>query len=157
MSANATNDKPGRPTDYSQELAERICARIMDGESLRKICKDSDMPNRSTVNRWLASADHVEFCTQYTHAREVQADFYADEIIDLADDSSRDAIQHSGAIERSKIQIDARKWVASKLKPKKYGSFKSIELNGQLENKQADLSHLTFEQLYELKHGRKPE
>lgn len=127
----------------------------MEGESLVKICEELSMPASSTVYKWLI--DIPEFSENYARAREAQAERYADEIIDIADDTTRDLIPFSGAIERSKLKVDARKWVASKLLPKKYGSFKAIEVNGQLETKQADLSHLSFEQLYELKHGRKPE
>lgn len=113
------------------------------------------MPSRAAVNKWLI--EHQEFTDQYVRAREAQAEVYADEIVELADDISRDSLKDSGAIERAKVQIDARKWVASKLLPKKYGSFKAVEIKGELETKGADLSHLSFEQLYELKHGRKPE
>lgn len=131
----------------------------MEGESLRSICRDDDMPARAAVNKWLI--EHQEFTDQYVRAREAQAEVFADEIVQLADDISKDAerdeISVNVAIERAKVQIDARKWVASKLLPKKYGSFKSVELKGEIEQKAADLSHLSFEQLYELKHGRKPE
>lgn len=142
-------------TTYTPELAETICIKLMEGESLLSICKKKDMPSASTVYKWLLEIP--EFSDNYARAREAQAERYADEIIGLADDTSRDLIPFSGAIERSKLQVDARKWIASKLLPKKYGSFKAIEVKGELETKQADLSHLSFEQLYELKHGRKPE
>src|SRR5690606_30733955 len=140
---------------YTSEIGEKICMRLMEGESLLSICKKKDMPSTSTVYKWLLEIP--EFSDNYVRAREAQADRSADEIISIADDDTRDLIPYSGAIERSKLKVDARKWVASKLLPKKYGSFKAIEVNGQVETKQADLSHLTFEQLYELKHGRKPE
>lgn len=144
-----------RQPTYTPDIAEMICIKLMEGESLISICKDKNMPSESTVYKWLN--DIPEFSEQYARAREVQAERYADEIINIADDISRDLIPFSGAIERSKLQVDARKWIASKLLPKKYGSFKAIEVKGEVETKQADLSHLSFEQLYELKHGRKPE
>lgn len=114
----------GRPSDYSDEIAAIICERLADGESLRKICLDENMPSRSAVFKWLATND--EFAGQYAHARDAQADTLADEIIDIADDGSNDFMgedeKYNGdAIARSKLRVDARKWVASKLKPKKYG------------------------------------
>jgi hypothetical protein len=128
----------------------------MTGESLANICRDESMPGEATVYQWLAS-DHQEFVEQYARARETQAERYAEEIIALADDKDQDVETKGLSIERNKVQIDARKWVASKLLPKKYGTHKSVEFKGEVENKATDLSHLSFEQLYELKHGRKPE
>jgi hypothetical protein len=58
------------------------------GESLREICRDEDMPDKSTVMRWLAL--HQEFRDQYAGAREAQADYYAEEIIEISDDGSND-------------------------------------------------------------------
>lgn len=116
-----------RPSDYTQETADLICERISEGESLRKICADDEMPNKATVFRWLAA--HAEFRDQYAHAREAQADSLADEILDIADDSRLDTyIDENGntrtdqeVIGRSRLRVDARKWLASKMAPKKYG------------------------------------
>lgn len=117
----------GRPSLYSDELADDICKEIADGKSLRSICAKNGMPDKSTVFRWLA--DNEFFRDQYARAREEQADHYADEIIEIADDSSRDIvigddgkeiINHEH-IARARLRVDARKWKASKLAPKKYG------------------------------------
>lgn len=122
----------GRPTLYTQELAARICERLADGESLKAICSDDDMPGKATVYLWLTQ--HQDFLDIYTRAREDQADTLADEIIDIADDATRDtktvydkdgqeigeACDHEW-INRSRLRVEARKWVAAKLKPKKYG------------------------------------
>lgn len=123
----------GRPTDYSEELTDTICERIADGESLRTICSDDDMPNKSTVLRWLAK--HQEFATKYAHARDVQADVFVDEMTDIADDGSNDWMERKGdegenigwrengeALRRSALRISTRQWIAEKLKPKKYGT-----------------------------------
>ena len=104
----------GRPTDYSEDLADIICERLADGESLRNICKEDAMPNRATIFRWLAKDD--AFSDQYARAREEQAESYADEITEIADNDDPD-----GDVQRDRLRIDARKWVSSKLKPKKYG------------------------------------
>lgn len=122
----------GRPTDYTQETADIICERLADGESLRTICDDEDMPARSTVFRWLSL--HKEFSDQYAHAKTVQAEVLADELISIADDGRNDWMERKNedgenigwrengeALRRSVLRIDTRKWVAAKLLPKKYG------------------------------------
>jgi hypothetical protein len=120
-----------RPSDYSPELAAKICERLADGESLKSICTADDMPSKASVYVWLTK--HSEFLDMYTRAREDQADTLADEIIDIADDASRDTktitrddgseydVCNTEWINRSRLRVDARKWVAAKLKPKKYG------------------------------------
>lgn len=126
----------GRPSDYTQEIADAICERLADGESLRKICQDEEMPNKSTVFRWLAA--NKEFCDQYAHAREAQADSLADEILDISDDGSCDTyVDDNGntrtdqeVIGRSRLRVDARKWLASKMAPKKYGDKVTQEHTG---------------------------
>lgn len=121
---------PGRPSDFTQEIADDICLRLMDGESLRTICLGDDMPNRATVHRWLNA--HESFSDQYARARSVQADTLADEILDIADDASRDSksvgregeeheVCDTEFVQRSRLRIDSRKWLAGKLAPKKYG------------------------------------
>ena len=79
--------KPGRPTVYSDKLAATICGRLAEGESLRTICADDAMPGKSTVLRWLLDGEHKVFRDQYARAREAQADYFADEILAIADDS----------------------------------------------------------------------
>lgn len=116
-----------RPTDFKQDTCDLICERIVEGESLRSICTADDMPAIRTVFNWLGK--HDAFVQQYTRAREAQADTLADEIVDIADDGSRDYVTdekgHESVdydhIARSKLRVEARKWIASKLKPKKYG------------------------------------
>jgi len=123
--------KQGRPSDYSQEIANTICLRLGGGESLRAICRDNDMPAIQTVYNWMFK--HPSFMEQYTRAREEQADTLADEIIAIADETpevvevkNKDGIviDHrldSAFLAWQKNRIDARKWTAMKLKPKKYG------------------------------------
>jgi hypothetical protein len=112
----------GRPTLYTEELGADICKRIMDGESLRQICDGNDMPNRSTVHDWLAKDE--SFADHYARAREVQADTYADDITAIADEAKdRDTAA------AAKVRVDARKWVASKLRPKRYGDKLDLDAN----------------------------
>lgn len=121
----------GRPSDYTEELADKICERLVEGQSLRAICADETMPGVSTVCRWLGK--HTEFREQYARAREAQADTLADEILDIADDAvndwmerrrqdgSVDEVVNAEHIQRSRLRVDSRKWLAAKLQPKKYG------------------------------------
>jgi hypothetical protein len=117
----------GRPSDFNADTVNKLCSRISHGESLKAICRDEDMPDHATVYRWLAA--HAAFRDLYACAKEDSADALADEIIDIADDGSRDyTVDEDGRevvdhdhIQRSKLRVDARKWIASKLKPRKYG------------------------------------
>jgi hypothetical protein len=120
--------KPGSPTTYTPELATAICAHIADGKSLRTIAALDGMPAQSTIMLWL-DGRNPEFSEQYVRAREAQADKLAEEILSIADDGSNDTIiddqgnqrTDAEAIQRSKLRVDARKWLASKMAPKKYG------------------------------------
>lgn len=107
----------GRPTDYTPELAAKICLHISEGKSLRSFCRADDAPDASTIFDWIHR--HSEFAKQYARAREAQAEHWADELVELADDAT-DA-------QKARLQIDTRKWVASKLLPKKYGERQQIE------------------------------
>ena len=128
----------GAPTTFNEHIASVICIRIAEGESLRKILRDQGMPAQSTVYDWLLR--HPEFAEQYTRAREEQADSLADEIIDIADEQPEIVavvdkktgalIEHKldGAfLQWQKNRIEARKWTAMKLKPKKYGDRVAVE------------------------------
>lgn len=114
------------PIQFSDQLAEAICERLACGESLRKICLDEAMPAQSTVYKWLLDPERADFVEQYTRARELQADTLFDECQDIADDGSNDYMgedeKYNGdAVQRSRLRIDTRKWMAGKLRPKKYG------------------------------------
>ena len=119
-----------RRHDYSPEIADLICDRIAEGASLRQICQDATMPARSTIFVWLE--EHEDFARLYRLARQIQIEDLMDEILEIADDSSNDWIDREGSdgkkhrvfnpdsIRRSKLRIGARKWLISKLMPKRY-------------------------------------
>ena len=118
-------NKGGRPTKYNLEIALAICDRIADGESLVKICSDPSMPKKTAVYEWLLR--HKEFAELYARAREDQADSLADEIQAIADELPMEITDDKGVtrfdsayVTWQKNRVDARKWIASKLKPKKY-------------------------------------
>jgi len=119
---------PGRPSIYTSELAAQICEHIAQGKSLRTIAELEDMPAQSTIMAWL-DGSRPEFSEQYARAHEAYADKLAEETLLIADDSSRDTYvdsegnvkTDSEAIQRSRLRVDTRKWLASKKAPKKYG------------------------------------
>lgn len=106
---------PIKRISYSEELTDIICKAIAEGYSLSAISKGKGMPCLTTIFDWLNK--HKEFTDKYARAREEQAELFADEIISIAD-MELDP-------QRAKVRIDARKWVAAKLKPKKYGEAKA--------------------------------
>jgi hypothetical protein len=126
MVNNARKKKIGRPTIYSERLAARICAELAMGRSLRTVCKANDMPGLETVFRWLR--EKPDFREQYAQAKSESADALVEEMIDIADDGTNDFIEiedgvkfNSEHVQRSRFRVDTRKWIASKLKPKRYG------------------------------------
>lgn len=131
--------KMGRPSSFSQEAADEICTRIAKGQSLRSICSDEQsgwLPNVATVYRWLGDPDRADFRDQYARARDAQADHFVDEIIEIAD-APNATTNANGEVEvrdpqRDRLRVDARKWVAARLAPKKYGE--RLELAGEIEN-----------------------
>ena len=115
----------GRPTDYTAELGYDICSRLAEGKSLKSICESDDMPARATVYRWLA--ERQDFRDNYTRAKDDSADALADDIQDLADEVLKGKYDANLA----RVALDAKKWSASKLKPKKYGDKVDVTSNGE--------------------------
>lgn len=119
-----TKSNVGRPTDYSEDLANKICAEMANGSSLRSICRQEDMPVLSSVFRWIR--DNLEFREQYELAMEQRVFALGEELLDIADDSINEVNnadpKASGAVAQSmKLRVDTRKWIMSKMQPKKYG------------------------------------
>jgi hypothetical protein len=129
--------KLGAPSTYTPELAAAICEHIAAGKSLRTIAALDGMPAQSTIMVWL-DGKHPDFTEQYARAREAQADKLAEEILAIADDGRSDTYldaegnekTDSEVIQRSKLRVEARKWLASKMAPKKYGDKVTQEHTG---------------------------
>ncbi len=134
-----------KATVFTDEIANTICERIADGESLRRICDDEAMPSKSTVFEWLADERYEAFRTKYARAREAQADALFDEMIDIADDGRNDWMEKKNSegditgwqengesLRRSDMRIKTRQWMASKLQPKKYGDKLELEHGGKI-------------------------
>lgn len=101
-----------RPSKYSDAVAAKLCAKLAEGQSLRKACSAKDMPSTATVFRWMQSIDG--FREQYETAKAEATEHLVEEMLDIADD-----VEENPASRR--VRVDTRKWIASKLKPKKYG------------------------------------
>lgn len=127
--------KIGRPTKYSQQLADKICSKLSRGVSLRTVCKAEDMPSTETVFSWFRK--YKEFSDQYARAKEESADALFEETIDIADESLDDAKIFSDSkggsaiVNAYRLKVDTRKWMMSKMKPKKYGDKLDMTTNGK--------------------------
>lgn len=112
----------GRPSQFCEDVVERICIAIAEGAALHVICQQDDFPVESTVYKWLDK--NPDFAKRYARARERQAERGVDEMRVIAD-TATDA-------SKARNQIDVRKWAASKLLPKKYGE--KVEVSGNPES-----------------------
>lgn len=130
--------KNGRPSKYTKAVADKICLIISTtSKGLKTICRENhDLPSYVTVYTWLNDPKHSDFLNSYTCAKSDQSDVMADEIVEIADDSTNDTIKTEEGIElpnhewiqRARLRVEARKWVAAKLKPKKYGDRQEIDM-----------------------------
>lgn len=138
---------PGNVTDYTPELFQRVLDGLIEGKSLKRVCEEDDsLPNKATVYRWLYVDEDLR--DQYIRAREFQAHVLFDETVDIADDSDNDYVERKRsdgseyfaldkeAVMRSKLRVDTRVLMASKLAPKKYGD--SATIRQQLLNSKGD-------------------
>ena len=116
----------GRPSLYTDELAERICERLAGDESMRAICSDSDMPDRKTVARWCEASP--EFAAKCARARVDQADFIFDDISQIERQTLSGEVDAAAA----RCVIASKQWRASKLASKKYGD--ALKLSGDADN-----------------------
>lgn len=119
----------GRPTAYTEEIAAEILRRMACGESVRSICQSDDMPAISTVMLWSAT-DREGFSERYANACSARAHYWADELLDIADDGRNDWMERQGdddneayvvngeAIQRARLRVDTRKWLLSKMLPR---------------------------------------
>jgi hypothetical protein len=114
-----------------ESIFNEICLRVSDGESLVSVCKSlNNKPDRATVYRWMM--DNEEMCNRYTRAMELRALLFVDEILEISDETSNDTltiqkgkqvieVENREWVNRSRLRVDSRKWIASKLFPKQFG------------------------------------
>ena len=144
--------KGGAVSIFTPALFTSICDRISQGESLRSVCRDPETPSKSTVLRWLR--EKPELRDQYANARDDLMEYWASDILEIADDGSLDTMEglnrHGDAVmvpnhanvQRDKLRIDARKWSLSKLKPRVYGDRLEVEHGGEISHK-VDITSLS--------------
>lgn len=129
-----------RPSEYTQEKADKICELLACGMSLRSVCNEDGMPDAATVFKWMRTNE--EFLKQYARAKQESADAMAEEILDISDQANGDwmtrkigkeevQVANNEAIQRSRLRVDTRKWLMSKMKPKKYGEKLDMTTNGK--------------------------
>lgn len=135
--------KLGRPSIYTEELAHEIVNRLVGPpfRSLRSVCEDPDMPDVTTILRWAVEDDESKvwygFSKHYARARRMQAHLWAEETIEIADNQSKDwRVDQNGNlvvegehVQRSRLRVDTRKWVLSKVLPKVYGE--KVQVTGE--------------------------
>lgn len=132
-----------RWSKYNLKVAAKILARMETGESLRNICRTPGMPTEAAVRKWVR-LDLDGFSAHYARARELQMDAMSEELLEIAD-----APDPNG---NARLRIDTRKWLMSKIVPKRFGDKQTHEHSGpggkpiELHN----LSKLSDEQLAQL-------
>ncbi len=114
--------KAGRPSTYTQEIADEIVRRMIEGESLTAICKDPGMPPRVTVYSWFDN--RPDFYARCARAREALADYLVDEIEELAKSTTEENHQSM------KVKISTKQWRAMKMAPRMYGDRTRTEVTG---------------------------
>lgn len=135
-------NKGGRPSAYKRDVANIILARLAEGQSLKSICNDKGLPSMSTVFKWM-SEDTDGFSEKYARAKREGAEAWAEEILDISDDATNDWMENNKpddpgwkfngeAVQRSRLRVDSRKWLLSKLIPKKYGEKLDVEHSGEV-------------------------
>lgn len=127
---------------FTPALFRSICDEISRGKSLREVCRQPEMPHKSTVLRWLR--EKPELRDQYVQARDDLLEYWASDIIEIADDGTNDTIPglnkygdevmvpNHANVQRDRLRIDARKWTLSKLQPKVYGDRVEVEHGGEV-------------------------
>lgn len=114
----------GRPSSYSEEIADEICLRLSEGQSLRSICNDDHLPTRQTVLNWMKS--NPDFFTKCACAREGQADWLHDDMADIEASVLEGRLDPQAA----RVVLSSKQWRAAKLAPKKYGDKQILEHSG---------------------------
>ena len=112
----------GRPSTYTEEMGNRICDKLTEGVSLRKLCMQKEFPTASTVYVWLDR--FPDFAEKYARAREAATEDMLEEILQIADDDKIDPND-------KRVRIDTRKWAMAKLKPKKYGDKQTVDVGNK--------------------------
>ena len=130
-------------TIYTEDIARRVCEALAEKGSLRRVCaEDKTLPGEKVIRQWVAvgnyTLDGEPFSAAYARAKEAGIDALVDETLDIADDGSNDFTTDkdgnerldSEHVQRSKIRIETRRWLAERMLPKKYGVLQKQEISG---------------------------
>jgi len=135
-SPDDTGKPTGRPTEYSPAVADYICARLADGETLTAICRTRGLPSRQAVHRWRMRND--AFNDAYMRAREIGMESMSDDMLTIADDDTADTLPDGSPnhanIGRARLQVDTRKFLLAKLAPKVYGDRVEVDVSGTVQH-----------------------
>ena len=134
--------RSGRPTKYTKKIAEEICNRLAEGETLNSVCRDDQMPSPSAVRGWVLD-DQQGFSVHYARARELGYQAMADDLVEITDDARNDWMARPGNntpgyelngehVQRSRLRVDTRKWLLSKALPKVYGDKVDVNHSGEM-------------------------
>ena len=107
---------------YSPELGEAMCEAVASGGSIAAYCRQPNTPHAKTAWKWLARVP--EFAALYQAARVIQADAFADAMIDIADGENDPA--------KVRNQMNARQWAAERANPGRFGAKAALELSGEV-------------------------
>ena len=131
----------GRPSLYTPELADEICRRLSEGETLRAICAEEGKPHATTVLEWVRE-DRDGISNRYARARELGFAAIGEEMMRIADEpvqAEKVTVKADGttetvtmdAVERSRLRVDTRKWLLTKWAPKLFGDRSALEVTGK--------------------------
>ena len=145
-----TGKPNGRPPIYTEEMAHEVCTRLAEGQTLNEICRDKHTPSKQTVTQWVLK-DVSGFADRYAQAREAGYHVLADEVLEIADDGRNDWMERNGQddkgwelngehFQRSRLRVDSRKWMLSKVLPKIYGD--RVDVNARVENQAPDVAEI---------------
>lgn len=131
---NKQINKGGRPTKYTQELADSICKEIAIGRSIRSVCLADDMPDVTTVFKWIR--EKPEFSLQYARACDERTESQQEILIEMGDEAIKhaetaDSRAANAVVSAYKLKADNLKWSMSKMKPKKYGDKLDLTSDGE--------------------------
>ncbi|WP_325051859.1 terminase small subunit-like protein [Sinorhizobium meliloti] len=125
-------------SQWGQQTRDDILDKLSIGKSLREICNAEGMPSESLVRKWVMQDE--DFGAQYARAREAGMEALADEILQIADSQEGDVLKNEDgreivnhdAIQRARLRVDTRKWLMSKIAPKKYGDRLDLNHSGSI-------------------------
>lgn len=150
VSARKAAAKKQAPYKYDRESAiATVLEELASGRSLIAVCQGEGRPSFTTFMRWLAEEGEAGniLRDKYARAREAQAEVMAEDILAIADeecttvradkhgtqddgDGKTEVVFDSTAVQRNRLRVDARKWLLSKMAPKKYGDKIQAEHTG---------------------------